>query len=135
MGEEIKVNDYTCNYEVIENSNGWKIVRTSCSCLSDDHILGIEVEKDKDFGTTLIFNYELVSKDYIDMACVRLDHSDSIGKKFILRMWGKIKLICKIIFNRPINFEEAFIFRGRKHVDDVCDYIKKVAQEVEDERD
>lgn len=128
-----KIADRTCNYEVIANNKGWRVIRTSCGCLSDDHILNIEVDKEEDLGVTLIFNYELPAKDFIDLNNASLYCSNNILKEFILRSWEKIKLICKIIFNQHISFEEAFIFRGREHADDVCDYIKKVAKEVEEE--
>lgn len=118
-------------YEVVKKADGWRIIRTSCDCLNDDHILDIEVEKDRDFGTTLIFNYELCSKDLIDMNFLP---DESPIKKFIIRTWGKLKFICKIVFNRPITFEEAFIFRGKEHIDEICDYLKEAAKEVEQER-
>lgn len=56
------------NFEIISNHDDWKVVRTSCECMSDDHILNIEIEQDRDFGVTLIFNYNLSSKDLIDIS-------------------------------------------------------------------
>ena len=119
------------NYEVIERENGWRVIRTSCGCKLKEHVMDVEVEKDRDFGVTLLFNYKLSLKEYIYMTEGR--PNDNAFLRFFQIWWGKIKLIVAILLRNEISFEEGFLFRGGEHAEDVADWIKKTAKEVKND--
>ena len=116
------------NYEVIEKHDGWKVIRTSCGCGLNEHVMDIEIEKDEDFGVSLLFNYKLCLKDYILMT---QGHPDNAFLRFFQVWRGKIKIIAKILFRKEVSFEEAFLFRGREHAEDVADWIKINAENMD----
>lgn len=115
-------------FEVLEDRPDWKIFRTSCDCFSEDHIMEIELDIDNRYANvnptetdidhegniiSLTFKYKVSPKD--------IRPTPSRFQDFI----NKVKLIFKIIFNQPINFDEEFIFRGKNHINEICDFIKE----------
>lgn len=102
------------NIELVENDSDRKVFKTSCMCMLRDHDMVVDVEYDKEIqDLTLTFNHNLVYKDLYGY----------FGEGFFKRNWRKIKAALKILFNREVTFEGSFMFRGREHITDFCDFI------------
>lgn len=116
------INDHKeLNYELVRNDSEWKVIRTSCDCLSDDHIMGLEFEYEKELDQVILsFNYKVSPS-------VQLRH-DLSG--FFVKWKDKLKFICKILFDRPIKYEESFIFRGQEHINEIADAMKQFSNEI-----
>lgn len=114
------------NFEVLEDRDDWVVIRTSCRCLSGEHILDIELEKDEMIDDLVLqFQYNVTFKDQLD----------ECQKGFFGTIWKKIKAIIKIIFNKEITFEEGFIFRNSDQAIAVCDYIKERALQIDSNKE
>lgn len=113
----------TPNIELIANNSDWKVFRTTCACLSEDHTLQVEIEynkKDQDINLNLIANTSLN------------DHCFFNDKK-IVKFWKRIKVAFKVIFNKSVNFNFEFIFRGMGHIKDFSDVLYILSKEVRSE--
>ena len=90
--------------------------RTTCSCMSEDELLTIEITNDEYVDelmyTSIIFHYNC--------------SWDSIRKRnFILRIWERIKCSLKMLFTGRVEAEGEFIFRSENHIKELLDTLNK----------
>lgn len=107
-------------FEVIEDRKDWKIIRTNCDCMIPDHILHIEIDDSEDhFLNEAYFEYRLTPKKM-----------RTTGNWFS-RLWSRIKVAFKIIFNIEVEYDESFLFRDKAHLYSLCNYICKSIENME----
>lgn len=102
---------YGDDLEVIADYDDWKVIRTSCKCLDNEHILTVSLDMDNDICCNSFYFEYNVSPKYL-------------GRRFFDRLFQKAKLIFKIIFNMDISFDGDFIFRDKNHIYNFCDYVR-----------
>lgn len=108
--------------ELVTDNHQKKVFRTQCRCNDKDHSLWIEVYYDREEeDVSMLFYYNMPIS-------FKLQY-----KGFLERTWERLKVATKVIFNKPVYFEEAFIFRNQTHVKEFSDIIYIIAREVKKE--
>jgi len=111
-------------FEIIKDFPDWKVFKTNCECLHDDHECTIELDYDKECNmlTMTLSNKADLSNRYNWYKYI-----------FIKRWWKKFKTCLCIMFDKELNFENSLIFRGREHVENFADFITLLGKNVEKE--
>lgn len=119
------------------NARVW--YRTTCECMSDDHPLTVELEYDKDFPELTMF-FKCVTADYkANQIKIEREDFDTWKETYygflnnIYRIWWRIKAAWHILFKGYIELEEAFIFRGKNHIQELGEALLKGVEKVEAE--
>jgi len=94
--------------------------KVDCDCGSDDHIVTIEMEYDKDFGDISMNFYKQVS------------WSSHWGNyNWFERTWECIKAATKILFTGWIDLEESFLIQGGDHLDTFIDALNEGRSKIQ----
>lgn len=104
--------------EKIYESETTQIYRTSCDCMSDEHIVTIVLENDRGFKT-MSFNYKCYLKGYH----IGRKYCDTFKEwffdyaKYILEsIIYRIKTSLKVLFTGYVEMDGDFIFRDSKQI-------------------
>lgn len=109
--------------EMLRNDPNYKIYRTSCECMNDDHIVTVYIESDIESGEVVM---ELYQKTWEHTRSYSLNKVVSLFETFIKR----VKVACRILFLGYIETTSGFIFRGTEHIDEFCDNIQKAKEDI-----
>jgi hypothetical protein len=92
--------------EVITNTDEhlWYRLRTTCDCGSNEHVLNIDIEWEKDLGVSMVFYYKTMWTMW------------KVGDEWLKRLWLRISTAAKVLFTGEIQLEEGFMFRGEKQI-------------------
>lgn len=87
---------------------------TRCDCLSPEHDMHIEVEKDTE----------------MDMLSIAIIMELSLKNTYYNTFWRRLKVACRILFNKEVTYDSEFIFRGYEHARDFCDGVMRMANRL-----
>ena len=97
---------------VINEYDNCILYRTTCSCLSDDHSIDIEVEYDEDCDMVNLNMYQ-------DLNCYTHTYVPIDAKfKWVREMWIRLSYALRVFFTGHIKVNTDFIFGDEKQIDD-----------------
>lgn len=111
-------------FEIIKNEPDWKLFRTTCDCMHLDDDCWVDIDYDRELN--------MVSMDFTVKTCPKSQYQlyrENIFKKF----WIKTKLVFKLIFDIPLEYESSFIFRGNEHIENFAELISELGRNCEKE--
>lgn len=91
--------------EELNSDKNYIYYKTTCSCHGND--MTILLEHDEEIDILTLYTKVTGPAPYY--------YKDDPWHK---SLWNRIKCATKILFNGQIDYEEAFIFRGDKHIQD-----------------
>jgi hypothetical protein len=97
---------------ILEDSRG-NCYKTTCACHSDDHNITIWFDKEDDDFMSLYFNV------------VGPHPYTWKGSSWRERIWHRIYGAARILFTGQITYQDAFLFRNKKHVEDFIAALKE----------
>jgi len=97
--------------------------KVECDCGSNDHMITIELEYDKDLADISMNFYTQVS------------WSSYWGNyNWFERIWKRITAATKIIFTGWIALEESFLIRGGDHLDTFIEALEEGKRKLDNKR-
>lgn len=109
--------------EIVHSSTKRVWLRTTCSCMSDNHPLTVEIECDKENNDLTLYFKCLASEYSAPREHMDKDDYSTLREMYVdfynlcHRMWWRVKSAIYVLINGYIEVEEAFIFRSKDHVD------------------
>lgn len=111
-------------FEIIQNEPDWKVFRTSCDCMHPNDDCWVDIEYDRECN--------MVSMEFTIKTNPSIQHN-FYRYNFLKRLYIKFKLMFKILFNRSIEYESSFIFRGLEHIENFTDLITELGRNCKKE--
>lgn len=109
--------------EVLRDDPQYKVYRTSCECMDDDHTITINIEADLECDQVVL-----------EMYCKTWENTRSWSDNPVVSVYQSLKkrlsVACRVLFLGYTESTTGFIFRGDDHIDAFCDTIQKAKSDI-----